>query len=174
MIIVEYDYEREDQCFSDLTSLYGEFVSSRRRMLRELKKKSTRDACQTGRTSIVTLPAPLLVLLSIDASSQSSSPLKLKTSSSSRGRSRTVTAEERVQSEQELQSIEISSAVARVHGALQDIIGTDSASNSTMPWYVQPYDRTSSLDGPFRNGVYPGMNWLIRAMQKQNCTHKSF
>ena len=139
-------------------------------MLRELKKKNTRDACQTGRASMVMHPAPLLVLLSIDASCQSSSPLKVKLSS----RRVNITAEEKVQNEQELQSIEISNAVARVHEVLSEIIRTDSASNSSMPWYVQPYDRTSSLDGPFRNGVYPGINWLIRAMQKQNCTHKSF
>jgi hypothetical protein len=63
---VEYDPANEEQCFENLSSLYGEFISSRRRMLRELKKKNPLDNCKVGKTALVTQPAPLLVMLSID------------------------------------------------------------------------------------------------------------
>ena len=78
------------------------------------------------------------------------------------------------QERSEQQRIEISTAVARTHEVLREIIKNDSASNCNMAWYVQPYDRSSSSEGPFKNGIYPGINWMIRAMQKQNCTCKTY
>jgi hypothetical protein len=172
VIVLEYDAERELQCFQNLTSLYGEFISSRRRMLRELKRRNSSDSYSVGRTTAVSRPAPLLVFLSIDLSSQSSSPLKVYAGLFNP--TLPSTDEEILQAQQEVQAIEIVNAVARTHEVLLNTIREDSASNSSMPWYIQPYDRTSSLSGPFKSGIYPGMNWLIRAMQKQNSTYKEF
>lgn len=165
---MEYDPANEEQCFENLSSLYGEFISSRRRMLRELKKKNPLDNCKVGKTALVTQPAPLLVMLSIDPAAQASSPLK-----SSRPLS-VQSMDDRVRGQEELQAIEISNAVARTHELLRDMIRSDSASNCSMPWYVQPYDRNSALEGPFKNGIYPGINWMIRAMQKQNCNCRMY
>ena len=168
VITVEYDPAQEEQCFENLSSLYGEFISSRRRMLRELKKKNPPDSYNAKKTALVTHPAPLLVMLSIDPTAQASSPLKS---------SRPLSAQSKVEKErgqEELQAIEIANAVARTHELLREMIKSDSASNCSMPWYVQPYDRNSALEGPFKNGVYPGINWMIRAMQKQNCNCRMY
>lgn len=141
-------------------------------MLRELKRRSSSDSYSTGKTTAVSRPAPLLVFLSIDPSSQASSPLKLNPASLKL--TIPATSEAMLQAQQEVQAIEIVTAVARTHEVLLNTIREDSASNSSMPWYIQPYDRSSALSGPFKNGIYPGINWLIRAMQKQNCTNKEF
>ena len=135
-------------------------------MLRELKRRNNlNNNYNLNGTSIVTHPAPLLVFLSLNISSLSSSP------------SPATDKDDYLHEEQELHEqkrIEITNAVARTHEVLRDIIKNDSASNCSMAWYVQPYERSSSLEGPFKNGIYPGINWVIRAMQKQNCTYKTY
>ena len=136
-------------------------------MLRELKRRSCGHKYNLGGPTIVTHPAPLLVFLSLDIPLASIPPDSAGTTDKD-----DLLQEE--QDQQDLKRIEITNAVARTHEVLRDIIKNDSASNCSMAWYVQPYERTSSIEGPFKNGIYPGINWVIRAMQKQNCTYKTY
>jgi hypothetical protein len=60
----------------------------------------------------------------------------------------------------------IDEAVEFAKRALEKLIATDSFS-SDRPWFVQPYDPMAVQRGAHKQGAYAGVNWLVRAMQKQ-------
>lgn len=147
MIILEYNLEEEDDFFFNLTSLYNDFISSRKKLLKNLKHSSGN---QESIDSRVGDPAPLLILLSIDFAASSvcypDTPDITDHSDMSED-----------EDQEEQQRIVIMTAVARTHEFLKNIIDKDSASSASLGWYVQPFEKKSSLEGPLKNGLYPGI-----------------
>jgi hypothetical protein len=131
VIILDYNLENEDEFFLNLNSLYKEYLSSRRKLLNNLKH------CEEPMSSRVGDPSPLLVLLSIDTFTPSAND-----ANGSEGvidGSDMITLEEKPSDEEqeEQEQIIIMTAVARTHEFLKEIICKDSASNASMGWYVQ-------------------------------------
>jgi hypothetical protein len=166
VIVIEYNQSDEEKCFSDLKALYEEFVSSRKKTLREIKSQTFKNSSVSGKEIRHICSAPLLVLLSIDINfikSQSTTPECLSPESDTSD-----TDKQHRDEKKEDVLVEISTAVARTHEKLSELIRLDSTSSASMGWYVQPYGRKSAICGPFKDGVYAGINWLVRAMQKQD------
>lgn len=165
VIVLDFDYDCEDEFFANLGSIFGEFVSTQRRIIRN--SNNGEPGGKGGWSSSIHGQGqgpPLLIMLAIDFTSSTSF----------------VSASD---DDMELEKkIFISTAVARVHAFLRDSLTLVEPSFS---WYIQPYDRVvlrqllqqlhprvtrRGNSDPLAHGFYAGINWLVRAMQRQRTT----
>lgn len=172
IIILEYDFNNNEDFFVNLKSIYKEFVRERQRFI----DMRNRHYLAHARSTSFAYSPPLLVLLSIDTSDI---PSHTTLTEEQRNGPNDDLATENTDSDsvgsEDLEiheKVYIDTAVHHTHQFVSELIASDKAAEvaATTTWYIQPIDRNSIRPPwqPLKNGVYSAVNWMVRALEAQN------
>ena len=156
IFVLNYTSDCRESFRAKLTSLYRDYVSQRSYFMSDISsrlKGRPRALLSDSRwteQSALSYRTPLLIFVSVDHPNGIGS----------------------AHHDSNAVSGTISEAVQFAKSVMQSLVLND-AFSSDRGWYIQPYDAFAPLGGSMRNGVFAGLNWLTRAMQKVNSASKT-
>jgi hypothetical protein len=155
IFVLNYTAESKESFRAKLTSLYRDYVSQRSYFMSDIssrpkgRHRALLSDSRWTEQSALSYRTPLLIFVSIDHPNGIGSAHR----------------------DSNISGI-ISEAVGFAKSVMQSLVMSD-AFSSDRGWYIQPYDAFAPLGGTMKNGVFAGLNWLTRAMQKVNSASKA-